>query len=187
MRSVTIFISCVLFACFALVFPLDSTPAPTKVKTGGEQVTGCDAEAYLNDPDPKGTNVRSGPGAVHKVIGHIPNKNEEGLGVGVHITGSQGKWVRIDRAVEEGGDEEKVFFKGEGWLYAPLLAGSGVGGGSKLYSEPDEKSSVIGKISNDDQVKLHGCRGKWVLIEHKKMKGWMAPRTFCPSSLTTCS
>lgn len=187
MRSMTIVVPFVLFLCLTFCVPLASTSASSKAKAGGEAVTGCDVEAYLDDPDVKGTNVRSGPGSTHKIIGHIPNRNKDGLGVGIHVTGSQGDWVRIDRAVEEGGDGDRVFFKGEGWVFAPLLAGSAIGGGADLYKEPTTKSPVLGRVSHDDKAVVNGCKGKWVLVRHKKLKGWMAPRTFCPSSLTTCS
>lgn len=187
MRSLTIVVPFVVSLSLILCIPLTGTSASPKTGADGEPVTACDVEAYLDDPDVKGTNVRSGPGSTHKIIGHIPNRKKDGLGVGIHVTGSQGDWVRIDRAVEEGGDDERLFFKGEGWVYAPLLAGSGIGGGANLYKEPAAKSPVIGRVSHDDKVAVNGCKGKWVLVRHKKLKGWMAPRTFCPSSLTTCS
>lgn len=152
-------------------------------------VVPCDAEAYVNDPDPKGMNVRSGPGATFKVVGNLPNADVNGISV--HITGSQGEWVRIDRAVEQGGEtEDRTFFKGVGWVYAPLLAVDGVGwveGGTKLHQEPSARSRVVARMPADEGSNVRGCKGKWLLLEHKGARGWAAPGTTCSNALTTCS
>ena len=153
-------------------------------------VTPCDAEAIVIDPDPKGMNVRSGPGGTFKVIGNLPNADVNGIGV--HITGSQGDWVRIDRADEQGGDpEDRTFFKGLGWVYGPLLAVDGVGwiaGGTKLYQEPSAKSRVVARMTaGGEGATVRGCKGKWLYLEHKKQRGWAAPGTTCSNALTNCS
>lgn len=157
---------------------------------GAAKVTPCDAEAYVNDPDPRGMNVRSGPGSEHAVIGNLPNQDVNGIGV--HLTGSRGDWVRIDRAVEQGGDTERVLFKGAGWVYAPLLGVDGVGGlgggGSPLYREPAAKGRVLVRVPVDGGgARVWGCRGRWMYVEHKGVKGWAAPGTLCSSALTNCS
>ena len=56
-------------------------------------ITKCDVEAYVNHPDPRGTNVRSGPGSSYKVIGILPDQQAEGITV--HITGTKGERIRI--------------------------------------------------------------------------------------------
>ena len=163
--------------------------AYSQARAGAEATTRCDAQAYVIDRDPKGMNVRSGPGSHHKVIGNLPNQDVNGIGV--HITGSQGDWVRIDLAVEEGGEEERTFFKGEGWLYGPLLGVDGVGGiegGTKLYREPTGRSRILGRlVAGEEGAIVRGCRGKWMYVEYKKVRGWAAPGTLCANSLTTCS
>ena len=152
---------------------------------GGDIVTNCDVEAYVIDPDPKGMNVRSGPGSTFKIVANLPKQDVEGIGV--HITGSKGDWVRIDMAVEEGGEQERTFFKGEGWLYGPLLGVDGVGGGTKLYQQPRQRSHVIGNLpGGSDGAIVRGCQGKWMYVEYKKLRGWAAPGTLCSNSLTTC-
>ena len=40
-----------------------------------------DAVAVVNDPDPQGMNVRSGPGSTFKIIGNLPKQDVEGIGV----------------------------------------------------------------------------------------------------------
>jgi len=132
-------------------------------------------------------NVRSGPGQNFDVIGNLPRK--EDTGIGVHITGSSGEWVRIDLGVEEGTEEEQTFFKGVGWVYGPLLGLTGIAhpeGGTRLYQQASEKSRIVALVPGGDDVSVRGCRGKWLYVEYKKVKGWAAPRTLCDNSLTTC-
>lgn len=172
-----------LFACVM------SMPVRSK-QAAATNVVPCDAEAYVNDPDPKGMNVRSGPGATFKVVGNLPNADVNGISV--HITGAQGEWARIDRADEQGGEtEDRTFFKGVGWVYAPLLSVDGVGwiaGGTKLHQEPSARSRVVARmLAGGEGANVRGCKGKWLLLEHKGARGWAAPGTTCSNALTTCS
>jgi hypothetical protein len=34
---------------------------------------------------------------------------------------------------------------------------------------------------------VRGCRGKWMYVEHRKVKGWAAPDTICSNALTNCN
>ena len=164
-----------------------SAAAPTYPQgpMGGHIITRCDVFAYVIDRDPKGMNVRSGPGSTYKIIGNLPN--EDVNGIGVHITGSKGDWMRVDIAVEEGGEEDRTFFKGEGWLYGPLLGVDGVGSGTKLYRQASSKSGTIGNLpGGSDGATVRGCQGKWMYVEYQNLKGWAAPDTLCTNPLTTC-
>lgn len=150
-------------------------------------VADCDVWAYVIDQDPKGLNVRSGPGASFATIGNLPHRYE--TGVSVHITGSSGDWVRIDSGIEEGAEEEKTFFQGVGWVYAPLLGLNGIahpGSGTPLYREASQKSRVIKRVPGEEYVDIKGCRGEWFYVEYEKVKGWAAPNTLCSNPLTTC-
>jgi len=164
-----------------------STGAPTYPQgpMGGHIVTRCDVDAYVIDRDPNGMNVRSGPGSTYKIIGNLPNQDVNGIGV--HLTGSKGDWMRVDIAVEEGGDDDRTFFKGDGWLYGPLLGVDGVGSGTTLFREPSTKSSTIGNLPGGSEgATVRGCQGKWIYLEYKTLRGWAAPGTYCTNSLTTC-
>ena len=172
-----------------LVSSLGGAPTSLQQRANSETTTRCDVKAYVIDHDPKGMNVRSGPGPMQKVIGNLPNQDVEGIRV--HITGAQGDWVRIDLAVEEGGEQERTFFKGEGWLYGPLLGVDGVGwieGGTKLYEAPRERGRILGRmLGGGEGGTVRGCRGEWMYVEHKKVRGWAARGTLCSNPLTTCS
>jgi SH3-like domain-containing protein len=178
---------CVLCPLLALL-STGETPANGPGLTSKNIIVPCDVRAYVADRDPAGLNVRSGPGQTYKGIANLPNQEVEGIGV--HITGASGEWVRIDKAVEEGGEQERTFFQGEGWLYAPLLSVSGmaiVKGGTNLYQDKTKKSRVIIRVpGGDDSVIVRGCNGQWMYVEYKKKRGWAAPETLCANSLTTC-
>lgn len=175
-----------LLACATFVAAQDGSPTGAQRRPAG--VVRCDVKAYVNDPDPKGLNVRSGPGTNYPIIGNLPDQQAEGIEV--HITGSSGDWVRIDSAVEQGGDGERSFFSGVGWVYAPALGVEGVGGltprGTPLYSGP-AKGRPAAHLSVDGGAKVRGCRGGWTQIEHNGRRLWAAPGTLCYSALTTCS
>lgn len=179
----------ILCAPVVLMPPPRVSSARAQDRKADAAVTPCDVSAYVIDHDPDGLNVRSGPGATFKVVGKLPNQGVEGIGV--HITGGSGEWVRIDRAAEQGGDEDRTLFSGEGWVYGPLLGTDGVGGiegGTPIYKEPSKRSRVVARMAaGAEGATVRGCKGRWMYLEHKKVKGWARGDTLCDNSLTTCS
>jgi SH3-like domain-containing protein len=188
MRSASVVIAFILCACLDLLTSTAKTGAYLSSPKVVDRFIPCNVEAYVVDKDPNGLKVRSGPKKTHKIIGNLPNQENEGIVV--HITGSSGEWVRIDHAVEVGGEQDRFVFKGEGWVYAKLLGVEGIAisnGGTNLYREPMEKSRVLIKVpGGDDAVVIRGCRGKWMYVEYRKVRGWAAPQTLCANPLTTC-
>ena len=185
MRSAFFVASLVLCVCVGVLGSAEGTAAYRQGGSGA--VVPCDINAYVVDRDPAGLNVRSGPGSTHEVVGNLPDQQVEG-GIVVHITGSSGDWFRIDEGFEVGGEEDRVHFKGVGWVYGPLLGADGVGGGTVIYQEMSRQSRVATRVPGDSGgLKLRGCRGRWTYVEYKKVKGWAAPDTLCTNPLTTCS
>ena len=189
MRLITLILAAVLWTSATLFAPAIATFArQTAMQAPASPVTRCDVKAYVIDQDPRGMNVRSGPSSTSKVTGNLPTVKADG--VEVHITGSQGDWVRIDRAQEQGTDEERILFKGAGWVYAPLLAVDGVGGiegGTKIYKMPSTRSPVLTTMdAGGEGATVRGCQGKWTYIKYQKVLGWAAPDTLCSNALTTC-
>lgn len=158
---------------FAIVGSLEAQNA-----YAGDAVTPCDIKVFSVDTDPKGTNVRSGPGAEHGVLALIADQDSE-----MEVTGISGKWLRIRHAEGVGG---KVFFKGEGWVFAGLM---GVTARSKtvLHATPDVNGAVVGSMVADDSGVVSSCSGQWVQVQAKNIKGWMAPNTHCGNPVTTCN
>ena len=142
-----------------------------------DAVTACDIEVFPIDPDPKGSNVRSGPGAESKVTGVIASQDSE-----LEVTGSAGKWLRIRHAE---GVDGTTFFDGEGWVFA-ALTGVTARSATKLHASPDPASPVVGSMGADEQGTVQACSGKWVQVQTRKGKGWMAPNTHCGNPVTTC-
>jgi SH3-like domain-containing protein len=189
-RPATLTALLALCAFAALAAPARGPAVRTQSRTpAATAATPCDVSAYVIDHDPKGLNVRSGPASTFKVVGNLPNEGVEG--VLVHITGASGEWVRIDRATEQGGDEDRTLFKGEGWVYGPLLGTDGIGGiegGTPVRDAPSKKGRVLIRMGVDTGgAVVRGCRGKWMYLEHKKVKGWAEGDTLCDNSLTNCS
>ena len=156
--------------------------------TNAAELARCDVNAYVVDQDPAGLNVRVAPNKSAKVIGKLPNQKVEGIRV--HITGASGDWVRIDKALEQGGDPDRILFHGSGWIYSALLGVGGMAiteGGTNLYQGRSTQSDVIIRIpAGDDSIKVRGCSGRWLFVEYKSKRGWAAPGTLCSNSLTTC-
>jgi SH3-like domain-containing protein len=150
----------------------------------------CDVAAYVVDPDPNGLNVRSGPGKAFSVVATIPHRESA---IEVLVTGATGQWVRIKNAVTQ--EEDESVFKGEGWVFGPMLATQTKNYGGldpnalnvKVFKEPTNRSAVVTRLANEIEVKLVGCKGDWAQIQHKKFTGWLAPDSQCASTLTTCS
>ncbi len=170
------------------LLPVGATSAYRLGQTGRVVIVPCDVRAYVLDRDASSLNARSGPGKTFKAIGNLSNQKVEGIRV--HITAASGEWLLVDRAVEEGGVQERILFQGKGWVYARLLGVSGMAitqGGTNLYQDKSKKSHVIIRVpGGDDSVRVRGCDGQWMFVEYKKKKGWAAPDTLCANSLTTC-
>jgi len=143
----------------------------------------CQISAYVVDKDPKGLNVRSGPGNSYKIIGNLPTNT---AGVIVDLKASQGHWVQLTKAESP----EKVEFQGTGWVYSQLLGTSTRGygsGGVSVYTSANPQSSAVGRIPAATSVKLLGCDRSWAFVEYEKIRGWIAPDDQCSNPLTTCS
>ena len=162
-----------LFASFALalatpfVAPGVSEPA----------VVVCSATAYVNDPDPNGTNVRRGADAKSPVAATITDADSE-----VEITGSEGDWLRIREVRSVDG---KATFKGDGWIYARLTAVR-ARGVATLHATPERTGGAVAKLPDAAQVQIVGCRGDWLHVKYNGFTGWLDRFSRCGNPVTTC-
>jgi len=156
--------------------------AVTPAKTTATSQRTCQISAYVTDKDPKGLNVRSGPGSNYAIVGNLPTNTQAVI---VELSASQGDWVQVTKAESP----NKVEFQGTGWVYAPLLGTSTRGygsGGVSVYTSANTQGAPIGRIPDSTGVKLLSCEQSWAFVEHESVKGWITPDDQCPNPLTTC-
>jgi uncharacterized protein YgiM (DUF1202 family) len=143
----------------------------------------CLTKAYVIDPSEVGLNVRRRPSSTSKILGRLPQNTT------VNVLGMKNSWLLVSVVSPR---EQKVDFKGEGWVFSSLLGVSSQGYGKKaasLYSRPSVRSSITGKISSNSGATVLGCNGKWLKVEtlNNQVKGWLEPGQQCASAYTTCS
>lgn len=145
----------------------------------------CDIWAYVTDQDPKGLNIRSGPGTGHKIAGVIARDPAESL---VHIVEMKNGWGRIDKAE---GHESGITFNTKGWVSLKLVAigtRGYEGNGVSARKAAGTAHRVIGVFPSESEVRLRDCRGDWAYVRDAKgREGWLAPEDACATALTTCS
>lgn len=143
---------------------------------------------YVNDPDPKGVNVRAAPSIKARVIAVLPKvgSKDDPNGTMVEIVATRNGWLRIVKAETV---DEKVTFKGSGWVHASRIATGLQPRGANtvpLYAGPSLRSRLIARMPMDDEGAFLTCKGKWVRVRVGKRTGWLAPDNQCPSPVTTC-
>ena len=160
-----------------------------------EPVVACDTAAYVVDPDPKGLNVRSGPGKGFGVTAVLPTRQAEPMvKVNVEISGYSAGWLRISQARDY---EGRPLLKKPGWVHASMLATSTRTGPQQkvsLLQRPDARAAVAARIPELSQVGLISCRGPWLEVRQGKApvsghgvnSGWLRREDQCPLSETTC-
>lgn len=168
-----------------LAFQSTAQPLARAEKIAAAPIT-CDVNAYVIDPDPKGLNVRSGPGRTHMIVGTLPHSED---GVTVHIVGAQGDWVLIENPENLDDTDNQELPKLKGWVYAPMLGTSTRqtrSGKVNLYESPNRKSRIVGKAPFEAEVSLQSCRGTWAQVKYKQTMGWLDQESQCGSPVTTC-
>ena len=142
----------------------------------------CDFYAYIIDPDPKGTNVRSAPGGA--VIAVLPHRPENSDIITVKVTGHKKGWLSV------------ILHDGKkGWIFGRMLGVSlrnyAPDSVTSLRCRPDEDAPSSGDIFRDDEVALLGGEGEWALVEYTLpdggvITGWLDPMKQCANPYSTC-
>lgn len=159
----------VLFGSFMAAAPaLAERPVPP-----------CDIWVYVKDPDPKGVNLRAGPGIGNKVVAVIPKDRD---GTIVHLVGSLNGWMQV--AVAET-VEGKVVFKGRAWGHGSRFAVATRGPG-RILDAPRKTGKLLGRTPMEYEMTVAGCRLRWLYVKSARGIGWLAPDNYCGSPVTTC-
>ena len=142
-----------------------------------DAISECRVRVFTADPDPKGTNVRSGPGSKFSALAVITDNDSE-----IEVVGASGQWLRVK---EVKGVDGKVYFSGDGWMYAPLTAVR-PRRRTGLLANPVKPGQVIGNLGQDEQLRVQSCKGLWIQIQKNNLNGWMEPGSHCGNPVTTC-
>ena len=137
----------------------------------------CAATVYVNDPDPKGTNIRSAPTSKSNIVSTITDSDSE-----LDITGSSGDWLRVRQIRSADGT---ATYKGEGWVFASLVAVR-ARGRAVLHATPETSGTVVVKLRDEEQLSVVSCRGDWLRVRYKTQTGWIAKNERCGNPVTTC-
>jgi len=186
---------CVVVSAFAGTAARSAAAKPATAKAAstarlaGE--TACDVTLDVDDPDPKGMNVRAAPGKPPGAV--IAVLKPDGDWTEVHATGQSGDWLRIDLAstVDDDAPEGmRDVFKGNGWVHVSGLGVSELmtGEGTVLRAGPSDSAKALRKISYDNEPKhtrILGCSGKFLKIDADGLVAWT--RLYCTNQRTTCS
>lgn len=146
----------------------------------------CKLTAYVIDPDPKGLNVRSGPGKTFRVVGTLPHSDS---GVIIQVIGAKDDWMLIEKPENLDDTDNKELPKLKGWVYASMLGTMTrhpTNGSVKLHHTFDARSRVVGQLADETEVRLRTCFGGWAGVEYKRLCGWLAPASQCGNPVTTC-
>ena len=151
----------------------------------------CDIQGYSIDKDPRGLNVRSGPGKGYHVIARLKRVRDGAshyILPEMEIVQSKGKWLRISHA--RVGIDGRTLFRGSGWVHANMVATSTHGnfqGRVRVRKTRSTSSRTIAKVRADTEVGIRGCKGKWAKVSYRGRSGWLAPGNHCGTAQTSCN
>jgi hypothetical protein len=144
-------------------------------------IQACNVTVDIIDNDPKGTHVRETPGG--RVIATLPTLINDDW-IEVHVLGQSDDWFLIDSA-RQIGDNERVLFRGKGYLHRSMLGSEGFLNGTVIWTDHDARSRVLDPHADGDQsVDFLGCWGDFVKVHMKKGTGWT--QGLCLNQRTTC-
>jgi SH3-like domain-containing protein len=165
--------------------PPDSPPsAPGKTM----EIVPCDnVVAYVIDTDPKGANVRCGPGSGYFSIVRLPTDRP----VQVTIVGAVGDWLRIKNPVFASKEDGEMTMDITAWVKASLLGvraenAEDFAGAVSLYKDANAESGVVAEVPGDTGVTILAARGGWLKVKYEKQEGWLAPDAQCGDPFKEC-
>ncbi|MBN2223867.1 MAG: SH3 domain-containing protein, partial [Deltaproteobacteria bacterium] len=160
---VTLFLFFFVATVFSFTFPVAIVGATD------ESIIYCDGlYAYVADTDPRGANVRSGPGESYPIVDKLA------YGEKVMIYESAGGWVHVCRNIYGSG------YPRIGWVSAKLLAVTTAlrpcedpSGLVPIYIEPTVSAVIIGWAPENTEFRILGAKATYVKIQYRDVVGWL--------------
>ncbi len=84
------------------------------------------------------------------------------------------------------GPDGTVYFKSEGWVFAPLTAVRAIKAQGLSAGPAKSDGAAAGKIAADEEGKVQSCEGEWLQVRVKNTTGWLAPGNHCANPVTGC-
>lgn len=151
------------------------------------QTLQCDVDLNVSDPDPAGLNVRGDASTAAAVLTAL---KPQGEWIQVHVTGQQGQWYRIDRAVAVTDEEEsgeRVLFEGIGWVHGSKVGDVDLNAGAEIFGDLDKPPFLVTPLDGGPPppFTVIGCMDRYLLIEINGRAGFTSG--WCANQRTTCS
>lgn len=146
----------------------------------------CVHSGWVEDKDPKGTNIRNSPSLQGKIIGNVPHAKDDGEQAMLEIIGYSKGWLKIRLAESIDGT---TFFKGIGWISAKKVTASvetNMGKAAPLYSSPKKSSKKTGTIPGETLFNIIGFHCFGFKVSYKGKTGWISAEDYCGNPVTTC-
>jgi hypothetical protein len=185
----------VTLACALALCPIAAPAQP--LDTAG--ATQCEVRGWLQDPDPKGTNVRAAPRANAPIIGHVAPMvrltSSDITGTEFDIVAYKDGWFLIQNGTDGGLKLDAAHeADGRSWITARFV---GVQLRATAFrSAPRRDAPQIARMTGDSwgpySVKIsavHSCQGPYIEVTAtpiggKPLRGWSYKP--CSLQLTTC-
>lgn len=165
----------------------------------------CDFHAYSDDADPDGTNVRSGPGIDHAVVGVLKSVHDASgydWSPEFEVTAFEDGWFKIgDARIEDYGDiPPSRVFQGPGWVSSKLVVfdiedpllrdGPSLEAATVLDMGSLYDPANAWNLSDVRVQTVHACEGAFLDVTVTNLagqtkRGWITD--LCGNQATTCS
>jgi len=146
----------------------------------------CSLEAWIEDKDPNGTNIRDLPGLNGKIIAVIPHAKEPSDEAMLSVIGYSNGWLKVNAV---GNVDETFTFDKIGWISARKVGAvveTPTNKPAVLYALPKLTSKKVGTIPNEELINIVGFDCFGYKVSYKKIAGWIKADDVCGNVLTTC-
>ena len=188
--------------------PKKATDGTAETQVTASKPSTCSTMLWMNDPDPKGLNVRAEASSKAKILGVLPQGTE------FTAVAAQDGWIQYEKPIAfdpEKGLEWVPLPDGPqaGWVFGGLVTTSLRNrwadrtdiGHFAIYPEPSLSSTPLirwesnnaSNPANDNGTveKILDCDGGWLKlqildVDKKRHVGWVHKDNQCPNQVTTC-